>query len=257
MISTSRLKDILALKQKKIRAQRKLFLIEGHRLCQEAIQSNFIVETLLVNPEILSPQKFNEIIQIARTQQLEIIEIAKAEVNQLADTINSQGIFCIVQQKKYDLEIILNKQNKLIVIINEGQDPGNVGTVIRTCDWFGIDAVLLSKGTAELFNPKVVRSTMGSIFHLPIVEQVDVNVLLPRLKKLGYHIFGADVNGEYAYHQIDYAIPMVLVIANENHGFENDLYCYLDKTVKIPSYGQAESLNMSVAAAIIISQMVN
>jgi len=176
--------------------------------------------------------------------------------NRLADTVNSQGIFCIVRQKNFDLEAILNKPNKLIVIIDEGQDPGNVGAIIRTTDWFGITAVFLSIGTVELFNPKVIRSTMGSIFHLPIVENVDLKNLLPRLKQRHFHIVGSDVNGEYPYHQIDYPSPMALVIGNENRGIAKNIYHLIDKTIKIPSYGKVESLNMAVAAAIIISRMV-
>jgi len=256
MISKSRLKNVLSLKFKKYRAQRKLFLIEGYRLCQEAFQSDYTIETLLINPDMLSSQKIKEIVQVARNQQVEIIEIEKSAVNRLTETVHSQGIFGIVQQKKYNLDFVLNKDIKLIVIINEGQDPGNVGTIIRTCDWFGIDVILLSKGTVELHNPKVTRATMGSIFHLPVVEEIKLQEMLPQLKKLGYHIFGADVNGEYSYHQIEYPLPLALVIGNENRGFEQDIQ-HFDKTIKIPSHGKAESLNMAVAAAIIMSRMVN
>jgi len=257
MISQTRLKKILQLKLKKYRTEQRVFLVEGYRLCQEALQSDFTIETLLVHSENLSPQKFNEIIQTARNKQIEIIEIHQSEVNRLADTVNSQGIFCIVQQRRIDLNAILEKYNKYTVIISEGQDPGNVGTIIRTCDWFGIDTILLSHGTVELFNPKVIRSTMGSIFHLPIVEEVDLNILLPRLKQLGYHTFASDVNGANLYHQVNYPIPMVLAIGNENRGIDKELWRYFDKIVKIPSYGKAESLNMALAAAIIISRIVN
>lgn len=257
MIAKSRLKNILSLKQKKYRDEQKLFLIEGYRLCQEALQSGFTIETLLINHDFLSPQKLNKIVSLARHKQIEVIEIQQSVVKRLADTVNSQGIFCIVKQKRFDLEAILNKENKIIVIIDEGQDPGNVGTIVRACDWFGIDAVFLSEGTVELYNPKVMRSTMGSIFHLPVAEAVDLKVVLPRLKQLGYHIFGSDANGDYHYNQVDYRMPLALVIGNENRGIKNDLFNYFDKTIKIPSYGNAESLNMALAAAIIISRIVN
>lgn len=257
MISKSRLKNILSLKHKKFRSEQKLFLIEGYRLCQEALQSDFTVETLLISPDNLSPQKFDEIIQIARNKTTEVVEIQTPEINRLAETGNSQGIFCIIKQKQDYLESILNKENKFIVIIDEGQDPGNVGTTIRTCDWFGIDAVFLSKGSVELFNPKVMRSTMGSIFHLPIVEHINLELILPRLKQLDFHLYASDVYGDHNYHQIDYQKPVALIIGNENRGVNKDLFSYFDKTIKIPSYGKAESLNMAVASAIIISRMVN
>jgi TrmH family RNA methyltransferase len=257
MIAKSRLKNMLALRYKKFRDEQNLFLIEGYRLCQEALQSDFKVETLLIHSDSLSPQNLNEITKLAQYQQVEIFEIQQSEVKRLAETVNSQGIFCIVQQKKIELDTVLNKDNQLIVIISEGQDPGNVGTIIRTCDWFGITAIFLSKGTVELYNPKVIRSTMGSIFHLQIVEQVELDNLLPRLSQMGYHIFGTDVNGQYNYNQTNYPRPLALVIGNENKGINNNLFKYFDKTIKIPSYGKAESLNMAVATSIIISRAIN
>ena len=257
MISKTRLKNILSLKYKKFRNEQNLFLIEGFRLCQEALQSDFKVETLLINPDTLSPQKSDKIVQLARQKQIEIIEIQQIEVKQLADTINSQGLFCVVNQKKYELAPILKEDIQVIVIIDDGQDPGNVGTIIRTCDWFGVDVILLSPMTVELFNPKVIRSTMGSIFHLPIIPDIDLNILLPQLQKLGYHIFGSDIEGKFNYNKIEYRRPAALVFGNENIGIKSDLFKYFDKTVKIPSYGKAESLNMATAAAIIISQAVN
>ena len=257
MIAKSRLKNMLALRYKKFRDEQNLFLIEGYRLCQEALQSDFKVETLLIHSDSLSPQNLNEITKLAQYQQVEIFEIQQSEVKRLAETVNSQGVFCIVQQKKIELDTVLNKDNQLIVIISEGQDPGNVGTIIRTCDWFGITAIFLSKGTVELYNPKVIRSTMGSIFHLQIVEQVELDNLLPRLSQMGYHIFGTDVNGQYNYNQTNYPRPLALVIGNENKGINNNLFKYFDRTIKIPSYGKAESLNMAIATSIIISRAIN
>ena len=257
MIAKSRLKNMLALRYKKFRDEQNLFLIEGYRLCQEALQSDFKVETLLIHSDSLSPENLNEITKLAQYKQVEILEIQQSEVKRLAETVNSQGVFCIIQQKKIELDTVLNKDNQLIVIISEGQDPGNVGTIIRTCDWFGITAIFLSKGTVELYNPKVIRSTMGSIFHLQIVEQVELDNLLPRLSQMGYHIFGTDVNGQYNYNQTNYPRPLALVIGNENKGINNNLFKYFDRTIKIPSYGKAESLNMAVATSIIISRAIN
>ena len=256
MISKSRLKNILSLKRRKVRSEKKMFLIEGYRLCQEALQSEFTVETLLVYPELLSPQKFVAITQLARNYDVDILEIEKPELNRLADTVHSQGVFCIVRQKKYDLEFVLKQNYKFIVVIDAGQDPGNVGTIIRSCDWFGIDAVVLIKGTVELYNSKVIRSTMGSIFHLPIVEGMELDLTLAQLKKHAFHIFAAAANGAYPYHQIDYPTPLALVVGNENRGIDHD-FQHFDKIITIPGRGRAESLNMATAAAIIISRMVN
>lgn len=257
MLSKTHLKKIAALKKKKIRNQENLFLVEGYRLCYEAIQSAFIVETLLIHPTRISPQNLNKIRHLADTRKIEVLEINESEVKQLAETVHSQGIFCIVQQKHFSVDFVIKKKNKAIVIIDSGQDPGNLGTIIRTCDWFGIDAVFLSGGTVELYNEKVVRASMGSIFHLPIIENINLATLLHRLRQLGYPIFAADVHGEYLYHQINYQPPLALILGNENKGIDERLDQYLDKTIKIPAYGKAESLNIALAGAIIISRIVN
>lgn len=256
MISITQLKNILALKQKKIRTKEKLFLIEGYRLCQEALTSNFTISKLLICPQSLPIEQQNQIHTLASQKNIKPIEINSSHVKQLAETIHSQGVFCVVHYQTPSLEDILNNSKK-IVILNAGQDPGNVGTIIRTCDWFGIDAVLLGTGTVEKYNSKVLRSTIGSIFHLPILEEIDLETTLPKFKDKNFTIFAADVYGQDYYHETDYNLPFALVIGNENKGIDQPLYKYIDKTIKIPSYGKAESLNMALATGIIISRMIN
>jgi len=114
----------------------------------------------------------------------------------------------------------------------------------------------MSSGSVELFNPKVVRSTMGSIFHLPICENVELHDVLPHLKQLDYQIYAADVRGAFFFHEMEFQFPAALVIGNENKGLDSRLLAHVDKTVAIPSFGKAESLNMATAAAIIISRII-
>ena len=256
MISKTRLKDIRAVKRKKHRDQNKLFLVEGARLCLEALHSNFIVTTILICNETISSSHSEKIYKLAQKKNVELIEIDRAEVDILAETVHSQGIFGIVEQRSYSLDKVLNRNNRLILIIDGGQDPGNVGTIIRTCDWFNIDALLMSKGSVELFNPKVVRSTMGSIFHLPVCENIELCEVLPRLIELGYHTYAADAKGSSFFHKIEYNFPAALLIGNENRGINSEHFKYVDTTVAIPLFGKAESLNMATAAAIIISRII-
>lgn len=255
MISKNRLKDILSLKHKKFRDQTKQFLVEGIRLCEEALRSDFKMKTLLISSDSLLSQQIESIVQLARQKRVEIVEIREADVTKLADTVHSQGIFAVIRQNGFYLDSILTNKNKLIILIDGAQDPGNVGTIIRTSDWFGVDAILLGAGSVELFNPKVVRSTMGSIFHLPILEEVAIELVLPRLKELGYQILAADVRGEFLYHRMHYRFPAALIIGNENTGISKTLIPYLDYAISIPGRGKAESLNMALAAAIIISRI--
>ena len=254
MLSKSHLKKISSLKNKKFRNQSQLFLIEGSRNCLEAIQSDFIVETLLFNPKNYTPN-IGELIDLASNNKVSLIEISDSDVKQLAETVNSQGIFCVVQQKQFSVDSILEKKNGFVVLIDSGQDPGNLGTIIRTCDWFGIDAIFLSKENVELYNSKVIRSTMGSVFHLPVIEDVDFNLLLPRMKQQSYHIFAADVKGKYFYHQQNYEEPVALILGNENRGIEKENLNFVKKTIKIPLFGKAESLNIASAGAVLISHI--
>ena len=254
MLSKSHLKKITVLKNKKFRDQKKQFLIEGLRSCLEALQSDFIVETLLFNPKN-NFQNFNDLINLALKKNIELVEITEKDAKELADTVHSQEVFCVVQQKQFSTDSILKNRNEFIVIIDSGQDPGNMGTLIRTCDWFGVNAIFLSSGNVELFNPKVVRSTMGSIFHVPVVEGVDLNLFLPRIKKGGYHIFAADVKGQSFYHQVNYEKPVALILGNESRGISKNIFQFVEKTIKIPAFGKAESLNIGSAGAVLLSHI--
>ena len=256
MLSKTRLKKITALKNKKTRDKQNLFLIEGFRLCEEAIQSDFEVHNLFVNQEAVPSANYEKLIQQASQNGIKITEIDNADVKQLADTVNSQGIFAIIEQRSLPFELWLSESIQFLVIIDAGQDPGNIGTIIRTCDWFGIDAVVLSKGSVDLYNPKLIRSTMGSIFHLPVFENVDLTTTLPLLKEKGFTVYGADVQGNTYFHQVSYKPPLAVIMGNENKGIDSKIFQHIDYSIKIPSYGKAESLNLALAGAVIISRIV-
>ncbi|MBC8182629.1 RNA methyltransferase [candidate division KSB1 bacterium] len=229
-------------------------MIEGLRNCYEALQSDFVVETLLVQAN-KSSKEITELVEFASAQNTEIINISDAEKKVLAETVHSQGIFCVVQQKPFSIDSINKKESEFIVIIDSGQDPGNLGTIIRTCDWFGVDVVILGKGNVELYNPKVVRSTMGSIFHLPVVENVDLEHFLPDIKQMEFRIFAADVAGQTPYFEVNYSKPLALILGNENKGIDKKFIPFVDEMIYIPSFGKAESLNLASAGAVLISEV--
>ncbi|MDZ7264830.1 MAG: RNA methyltransferase [candidate division KSB1 bacterium] len=255
MISKTRFKKIQALKHKRGRIEQGLFLIEGLRLCEEALLSDHKLKMLLVCHQNLDHQAARKVMELAQQRQVEIVAIDGVAAKQLAETVHSQGIFGIVQQQQSPLERLFDEAWRFLVIVDTGQDPGNVGTIIRACDWFGVDAVVFSKGSVELYNPKVVRSTMGSIFHVPVFENTKLELLLPALKQRGFQIFAADVQGEQWYHRVQYRLPLALIMGNENRGVDRELESQVDCTIAIPRHGQAESLNMAVAAGIILSKI--
>lgn len=257
MISKNRLKTIAALQKKKIRAQEGKFLIEGIRMCREALLSDFEIESFLVRTDLSAQTDVEELQNLAVKRRVEIIEISAKDADILSETVHSQGVFCIVKQKETSIDQLVWEDFTVVVIIDAGQDPGNVGTIIRTCDWFGVDAVFLCSGTAELYNPKVIRSTMGSVFHVQVIQNIDQALLLADLKNRGYSLYGADANGEIAVNRVNYSFPLALIVGNENRGLSPAIQNLLDKTVFIPGKGSAESLNMAAATAIIISHILN
>ena len=159
----------------------------------------------------------------------------------------------VVEQHKKPVSAEVLREAVFIVALDEVGDPGNLGTILRTCDWFGVDAVLLSKGCVSLYNEKVVRSTSGSIFHLPIYEDVDLIKTLPELKNNGYTVIATGMDGELLTQTL---LPnkTVLVLGNEAHGVSDAVKKISDHQVSIPRFGNAESLNVGVACAVFLSQ---
>ncbi len=255
MLSKSKIKKIIALKQKKIRNQQGQFLIEGIRLCEESLISDFRVIEFFYQKETIQPEHLKKLLELAEKQKAAIHEIDAADTKQLADTVHSQGIFCIVQMSEDSAEEFLQKNPGYLLLIDAGQDPGNVGTLIRTADWFGFDGVILGAGSVDKYNSKVIRSTMGSFFHLPIISNVDLTDLLQTLKQKNFQIISADVRGDTFFHQHNYASPLALVLGNENRGISEEVSHLVDFRIRIPSFGKAESLNLAQAGAVIMSQI--
>jgi len=255
VLSKSKLQQILALKQKKIRERWGQFLIEGFRLCEEALQSDFEIHACFCQKENLKPEAFERVDKLAAKKKIEIIDIDAADVNRIADTVHSQGIFCIVRQKQYSLDNFLAENPAFLLLIDAGQDPGNVGTLIRTADWFGFNGVILGKDSVEPYNAKVVRATMGSFFHLPVFSDVDLSTFLAILKRKNFQTISADVHGKKFYHQLRYSAPLALILGNENQGISREISRAADYQIRIPAFGRAESLNLAQAGAVIMSQI--
>jgi TrmH family RNA methyltransferase len=183
--------------------------------------------------------------------------------------VTAQGAAVIVEQFSTTLHGVLSSMTGqtagLIVALDRISEPGNVGTIIRSADWFGADAVLLSEGSVELYNPKVVRSTMGSLFHLPVIALPDGTGPAPGVRTFaealtvcraaGYTLYGADVNAASDIRTIHFAQKSLIVFGNEAHGLAPEAAALLDERVLIPKFGQAESLNAAAAAAVVLSTL--
>ena len=241
-------KFIKSLNQKKARESSKLFLIEGLRLVEEAVYGGVKMKYLIINETVEDFPKFN--------QDCRILRLKNHLFKSLSNTINSQGIIAVAEYMEISLDDITLDANPFIVVLNGIQDPGNAGTIIRTAAAAGTSAVFLTRGTVELYNPKVVRATMGSLFQVSIVNDLDDKRTVKWLKDHVINILVADLSGQEYYYSTNLKEPLALVIGNENKGPDDIWKKSADKKIKIPILGRTESLNASVAAGVLIYEVI-
>jgi TrmH family RNA methyltransferase len=255
MLSKEKLKELVKLKTKKGRKTQGRFLIEGIRLCEEMANSNWKAESVLFTSSFQNSSTGKKLLQKLERRNVKPIPVKSEEVKKLSDTATPQGIICVVKIKEFSLNEFWSESSNIILALDAIRDPGNVGTLIRTADAFGIDGVILSSDTVELYNPKVVRSTMGSIFHLPIFNEVYLEKIIPKLKKRNFKIYGTDAKGGKDLEGLDCSGKICLLIGNEAEGLNKNLLNLSDEIVRIPIFGRAESLNASVAGGILLYEI--
>ncbi len=250
MSSKNQLKYYSSLLNKKQRQEEKKFIVEGLKLISEAVESGFRCEIVIALKEFLDEN--NSFVKFIEKNKINFDTVKTPELEKLCDTKTPQGVigvFNFKQQSKTDLG-----NEKLIVALENVSDPGNLGTIIRNCDWFGVNNVLLSSDCAEIYNPKVIRSSAGSVFHLNIFYESNFYGVLEEQKKLGYKILCADLNGENLYN-FTKSGKMILILANEANGPTEKLLEICDSKITIPKKGDAESLNVASASAVLLSQL--
>jgi TrmH family RNA methyltransferase len=230
------------LEKRRARRKEECFVVEGPHLVEEAagqIKFAIYAERLTI---------------LAKLEELgvECLKVSKKQFAEISEVEAPQGILAVVKQSKFELKDILKSSNPLIVFCVEVQDPGNLGTIIRTADAVGAAGVILSKGTVDLYNSKVIRSTMGSLFHLPIVEVDDAAKTIEQLKKKQIRIIAADINSPDDYFAAEMAGPSAILVGNEGAGLPKEIVELSDLAVKIPMPGRAESLNVGVSTAVLL-----
>jgi TrmH family RNA methyltransferase len=258
MLSKNDLKEIARLTQKKYRLEMSRFLAEGGRLCEEAIKSGWKVERVIYCPSFLQSLRARQALQLAHERQVTVDEVPSDVFVGLSDTMHSQGIIAIVEKRVQDSEPVERMRGVprcMWVGIEKLHDPGNMGTILRTADWLGVDGVVIGKDCVEVYNPKVVRASMGSIFHLPIYEVDDFAGVMRRFQTFSAVLYGADQSGDFSYSMLRYAPKKVLLLGDEVEGFSPEVGSLLQHRVSIPRRGGGESLNVAIAAAIMLAEM--
>ena len=271
------IKHIKKLKDKKYRDLNNEYIIEGIKIIEEAINEKANIKQVVICDDCEKTSNISKelMYEIAR---YECIYVTKKIFDSLTDVSNPQGILAIVEknavkskisnikdseksetigveEKEIIAENEIDYNQDIIVALDDIQDPGNLGTILRTVDSIGINQILVSKGTADSYNPKVVRSTMGAIFRVKIIECEDLENTLKEIQKHNFEIVVTSLQTKNSIYDIDYN-KKVIVIGNEANGVEPKIQKIADKKVKIPMLGKTESLNASVATGIILYEYV-
>ena len=250
MISRNELKYYSALLTKKFRRQENKFIAEGLKIVEEGIKSAYYCEAVFVTHSFYDSKP--EVVEYIRKKSINVFELKSSDFQRLSETKSPQGIAAVfrAKQNKFDPAAL---KDDLVVLIDNISDPGNLGTILRTCDWFGIYTILISSQSVDYLNSKVLRASMGSLFHLKIYEEVNENKI-QLLKTKGYKLFVSDTKGTNL-NSIKPAKKIIMSFSNEALGPSDLIKSLEDQSITIPGKGRAESLNVSSAAAIILSHL--
>ncbi|MCX7781335.1 MAG: RNA methyltransferase [Negativicutes bacterium] len=242
-----------SLKHKKYRDETGLFVAEGVRLVEEAVQSDWEIEACLFSVSVLASERGGKLIAELEIRGSKLFEVSEEIFNKLSDTENPQGILTLIRKKTYMLEdVMAASEAALIIVLENIQDPGNVGALLRTADAAGCSGAVLTKGCADIFGGKTVRSSMGSMFHMPIATAVESAELLTALKQRGILLLATSLATRNLYYNVDMKRPAAIVFGNEGGGVREDILRAADELMYIPIYGKAESLNVAASAAVIL-----
>lgn len=234
-------------KKARVRNEQGVFLVEGTKMFQEApkdkIQKVYISKSLY-------KEKGQAFLGV---HQAEVLD--DRVFTAVSDTKTPQGILCVLKQYHYKIEDILRRRDPHLLILENLQDPGNLGTIMRTAEGAGVDGIILSRDCVDMYNPKTIRSTMGSVYRMPFLYADSLGEILLILKKKGIRTYAAHLEGKNCYDQEDYRTGCAFLIGNEGNGLSEELSRKADVRVRIPMHGKLESLNAAVAASILMYEV--
>lgn len=250
-VGSDRVRSVRGLSRRAAREREGLFLVEGPQAVREVVAHRpDAVKELYFDGE--AAVRHTALVEAARTAGLSTHEVSHEVLAAMCDTKVPQGIIAVCRRIDVDIDVVLGRHPRLLVILTNVRDPGNAGTVIRSADAAGAEAILLSDSSVDVYNPKVVRSTAGSLFHLPIVIGVPISELLDKVSSSGVALLAADGAGQSLLGDMDLAGPHAWVMGNEAWGLLPDVLEACDAVVRVPIYGKAESLNLAMAATVFL-----
>ncbi|MCI2947322.1 RNA methyltransferase [Staphylococcus caledonicus] len=232
----NKIKNANKLKKKRDRDKTGQALIEGIHLIEEAYQSGIAIKQLFV----IEPDRTEDALLNYAEETFEInMKVAES----LSGTITPQGFFAVIEKPTYDI-----KQAKQVLLIDRIQDPGNLGTLIRTADAAGLDLIVMEKGTADAYQDKVLRASQGSVFHIPVIT-TDLNEFISQFEG---PVYGTALENAVSYKEVTTQESFALLLGNEGEGVNKELLAHTSQNLTIPIYGKAESLNVAIAGSILL-----
>ena len=235
-------------KQPAFRREAGVFLVEGPKMVGEAPADMVLT---LVMTERFSKENagFEKRFPKDRTK---VVIASEEDFSRISDTKTPQGVLAVVRRFSYGLDDVVRDPNGVYVLLDSVQDPGNVGTIFRSAEASGASGVILNRSSAEIYHPKVVRSTMGAIFRLPFLITEDLEETVKTLREKGIRVFAAHLKGSVPYDEADYTGGSAILVGNESKGLGEEITALSDARVRIPMYGKTESLNVAMAATILL-----
>lgn len=249
--SNKQIKQVIQLGQKaKLRHELKQFIVEGIKMYNEIPEDKII--TTFIKESYYNENKDNFI-----GKKLHNFEIVSDKIfDGMSQTKTPQGILAIVKQPEYDFEEIISRESSKLLFLEDVRDPGNIGTMIRTAEGAGFDGIVLSKESVDMFNPKVVRSTMGAIYRVPFIYEENFSkTLKDKYVASGYNLYAAHLEGATNYTSVEYNKKTGIIIGNEANGISDEVVKVAQNMIKIPMEGKVESLNAAVSAALIMYEV--
>lgn len=262
--NNTRIKEIVQLqKKRKLRDTEGVFVVEGIRMFREIptqqLVEIFVTETFYDENKELFIEIENQYKQIKSDKEQSFTEILKFVSTdvflKISETKSPQGILCIVRRRKCQLVDILEQDEKRIMVLETVQDPGNVGTIIRTAEAAGVTGIILSKDCADIYQSKTIRSTMGAIFRMQCVYVESLQETLNEMKTQGITLYGTHLEGAKWHNKVTYAKDTAVLIGNEGNGLTKTITDMVDVKIKIPMAGEVESLNAGIAASIVMYEV--
>lgn len=246
-----RLKTVLALKTRKGRREQCRFLAEGSRLLSEIYNTPEVMLELWLSNDKAATAEGEKWVRFAQTHDIPVFMLPDMLFSELSDTVTSQGLVGVMRLPQTDLDRFLGSGRFKGLLLDGIQDPGNLGTIVRTAEAMGFSFVLIPQGTTDPYSEKSVRASMGSVFHIPIIHSNNILLDIQLLKDAHYQIAGALLESSTASHETPFGDRLILTVGNEGTGISKGIRELLDYSVHIPMTGRVESLNAAAAVAML------